>query len=81
MPNGAELLLAPVANLFATQVQVDQRGIGFQCGGQTGSAVTADLVGALQRARNEKLVDALIEEYAPVIDIDNITSAPEAAGK
>ena len=43
--------------------------------------VVADFVGAEQRAINEALVDALIEDYAPIIDMDDIRSAPETAEK
>ncbi len=43
------------------------------------SVVAADLIGAGQRATNERLIDALIEDYAPVIDLDDITSAPPEA--
>jgi len=40
------------------------------------SVVAADLISAEQRAQNEKLIDALIEDYAPVINLGDIASSP-----
>lgn len=43
------------------------------------STVAADMIGAAQRARNEKLIDAIIKDYAPVIDLDDIAVTPASA--
>lgn len=43
------------------------------------STVAADMTGAAQRARNEKLIDAIIEDYAPAIDRDDIAATPASA--
>ncbi len=43
--------------------------------------VAADIIGAQQRAQNEKLIDALIEDYAPVIDLKDIATQSTASDK
>lgn len=71
-----------VSEYGAHLIFVTARNPGFiQPLAETKSTLAADMIRAEQRARNEKLIDALIEDYAPIIDLDDIVAAPASAAQ